>query len=127
MKWKPATFLIATAEGPFEVKGWSNGTFGVDKRGSAFYCVTHLITGMRVFSIRSPQPTKAKNAADALVALNAWDFETTDGWRNLDPELAHKVWLIGMKYGAFRAGTASVDAETIQQLQRMREEEGGYA
>lgn len=53
MKWKKEKYKIKLDSGQYEVEGSVCGPWGIDKRGSQYYVLTHIPTGCRAESAKT--------------------------------------------------------------------------
>lgn len=95
--WKKDRFLIATAEGPEWISGWSYRGLGVDLRKPGEWFVTHLGSGHRVCGITGTK-FMALQIASEIAECGDWDFDGLAGHLNRDPEIATNAAVACLKY-----------------------------
>jgi hypothetical protein len=106
-KWRPGKFLKAMAVplAPRSHDGliYRGIALRMIRRGSPkgrrppTWELVHIGTGHRVFFFDLTAEA-ALELATSIAECGEWDYETLEGWRNVDPDLPHKVYAIDAAY-----------------------------
>lgn len=126
--WEPGVFLVANEYGPVEEDGFlyrSLGMFQVTRgspkgRRPPRWSLTHLGTGHRIVLIEA-HTAQAFEIATEFAECTDWDFNSTQGWRDRDPDLMSKLTDLFAKYPAADRNGGRMGSEKVaQQIARMR-------
>lgn len=105
--WRPDGFRVAGNFEPLIVAGWTNGTFGIDRRAVSeeAWAITHIPTGYSVCAFIEADLSDVCSFADILLALADWSF--TDASES-------KARSGAMKDALSRVSLTRVSAETLR-------------
>lgn len=129
-KWKSAPFLIATTTGVVSERGKIYRGLGVAIRAEGSpkgrikpkWALTHLGTGHSICQILGDEGF-ALGIATRIAELGDWSFDSLEGWKNSDPDLAVRVKELFTEYPGvlLRQGTGQVDQTTAREVAAQRE------